>query len=311
MRKTQDRLPLLAATVCHFLWGLSFFASRTALDSAPVIVLLSHRFLLAFIAVNLLLPARLVSLHLRGRSLRPLLLLGLMEPVIYFVGEQYGILHSTTIFSGVMISIIPIASILAAVPILKEKPTVGQVVFSLLSVGGVIGIGLIGKSGGVLDWIGVLALLVAVFAAVGYTLFNRNISESYSSFERTYVMLATGAVIFTLMAAVTVRGDVSAYLQPFSSPGYTAAVLYLAVLCSVVCYFLSCYSISRLSVARATVFANLTTAVSVLAGALILHEPLPPAGILCCVLILVGIYGVQRMARSRPEHAETGSCDLQ
>lgn len=77
-------------------------------------------------------------------------------------------------------------------------------------------------------------------------------------------------------------------------PGYTASVLYLAVFCSVVCYFLSSYSLTRLSVARATVFANLTTAVSVTAGALILDEPLPPVGILCCVLILTGIYGVQR-----------------
>jgi len=297
MNRAHDQKPILAATACHFLWGLSFLASRIALDTAPVIVLLSHRFLLAFLVMSLLLPTRLADCHLRGKSLRPLLLLGLMEPVVYFFGEQYGILHSTTIFSGVMISIIPIVSILAAVPLLRETPTAGQMLFSLLSVGGVIGIGLLSKSSGALDWIGVLALLVAVFSAVVYTLLNRDLYEAYTPFERTYVMLATGAVVFTLLAAVTVRGT-AAYLRPFSSAQYTLSVLYLAVLCSVVCYFLSCYSLSRLSVARATVFANLTTAVSVLAGALILHEPLAPIGALCCVLILVGIYGVQRTAKA-------------
>lgn len=297
MNRERDHKPLLAATVCHFLWGLSFLASRVALNTAPVIVLLSHRFLLAFLVMSLLLPTRLADFRLRGKKLWPLLILGLMEPVIYFFGEQYGILHSTTIFSGVMISMIPIVSILAAVPILREKPTAGQMLFSLLSVGGVIGIGLLSKSSGVLDWIGVAALLVAVFSAVAYTLLNRNISNSYSPFERTYLMLATGAAVFTVLAGVTVKGSITAYLQPFSSLNYAASVLYLAVLCSVVCYFLSCYSLSRLSVARATVFANLTTAVSVLAGALILHEPLPLTGVLCCILILVGIYGVQRTAR--------------
>ena len=220
-----------------------------------------------------------------------------MEPVVYFFGEQYGILHSTTIFSGVMISIIPVVSILAAVPILREKPTGGQLLFSMLSVGGVIGIGLLSKSSGALDWIGVLALLIAVFSAAFYTLFNRNISQTYTPFERTYVMLGVGAVIFTLLAAFSVSGSVRAYLEPFSAPDYAVSVLYLAVFCSVICYFLSSYCLTKLTVARETVFANLTTAVSVTAGALILHEPLPPVGIVCCVLILIGIWGVQRMAR--------------
>jgi len=297
MDRETDQKPLLAATICHFLWGLSFLASRIGLDTAPVIVLLSHRFLLAFIVMSLFLPTGLADCHLRGKSLWPLLLLGLMEPVVYFFGEQYGILHSTTIFSGVMISTIPIVSIFAAIPILGEKPTWGQILFSLLSVGGVIGIGMLSRSSGALDWIGVLALVIAVLSAVVYTLLNRNISQTYSPFERTYFMLATGAVVFTSMAAMTVPGDVKEYLEPFSSLPYTIAILFLAVLCSVGCYFLSSYSLTRLSVARATVFANLTTAVSVMAGALILGEPLTLTGVLCCALILVGIYGVQRTAR--------------
>ncbi len=109
----------LATTVCHVFWGFSFLASRKALDLAPVFVLLSHRFLLAFLAMSLLLLTPLVSLQLRGKRILPLLLLGLAEPVVYFLGEQYGLLHSNTIFSGVMIAMIPLASTLAAAPFLK------------------------------------------------------------------------------------------------------------------------------------------------------------------------------------------------
>ncbi len=299
MNGAPDHKPLMAATVCHFIWGLSFLTSRIALDHAPVLILLSHRFLLAFAAMSLLLPTPLGDCRLRGKSLRPLLLLGLMEPVIYFFGEQYGILHSTTIFSGVMIAMIPIFSMLAAMPVLKEKPSAGQALFSLLSVGGVIGIGLLSRSSGALDWIGVAGLLVAVFSAVAYTLLSRNIAARYSPFERTYAMLGVGAVLFTLFAAVTVKGDGKAYFAPFASREYVFSLLFLAVFCSVVCYFLSGYALTKLSVARATVFANLTTAVSVVAGALILQEPLPPLGILCSVLILVGIWGVQRTSKTR------------
>ena len=174
---------IAAAIVSHAFWGLSFMASRVGLDSAPVILLLSHRFLLAFLLMSLLRLTALGDCRLRGKPLLPLLLLGLFEPVVYFFGEQYGILHSSTIFSGVMIALIPIASTLAAIPILGEKPTLRQGLYSLLSVGGVIGIGLLTKSGGHLDWIGVAGLLVAVFSAVAYTLLNRGISARYSPFQ--------------------------------------------------------------------------------------------------------------------------------
>ncbi len=296
-KKSTSFRAILAALVCHAFWGLSFMASRTAMDSAPVLLLLSHRFLLAALIMGLLCLTPVGRGCLRGRRLLPLLLLGLFEPVIYFFGEQYGILHSSTIFSGVMISMIPVASILAAVPVLREKPTPGQLFFSLLSMGGVIGIGLLTQSSGSLDWIGVAGLLVAVFSAVAYTLLGRNLSGQYSPFARTFAIMSMGAVVFTAIALVSVRGDLGAYLRPLQEPGYLKSMLFLSLCCSLICFFLSNYVITHLSVAQATVFANLTTAVSVFAGAFLLREPFPPIGFFYCLLILLGIYGVQRTAR--------------
>ena len=299
MNKTSvtTRKAVAAAIVAHSIWGMSFMVSRIALDSAPVILLLSHRFLLAFLLMSLLRLTPLGDCRLRGKPLPPLLLLGLLEPVIYFFGEQYGILHSSTIFSGVMIALIPIASTLAAIPLLGERPTPRQLLYSLLSVGGVIGIGLLTKSAGSLDWIGVAGLLVAVFSAMGYSLLSRRLSARYSPFERTYVMIGFAALVFTAVAGVSLRGDVAAYLRPFGERGYLLSLLFLSVCCSIVSFFLSSYMLTGLPIARSTVFANLTTAVSVFAGAVFLREPFSPAGLLFCALILLGIYGVQRAAR--------------
>ncbi len=296
MNKTSatTKKAVAAAIAAHSFWGLSFLASRTALDTAPVLLVLSHRFLLAFLIMSALRFTPAGACRFRGKPLLPLLLLGLFEPVIYFFGEQYGILHSSTVFSGVMIALIPIASTLTAIPVLREKPTGKQLFYSVLSVGGVVGIGLLTRSSGSLDWIGVAGLLVAVFSAVVYTLLNRGISERYTPFERTYFMIGFGAAVFTALAILSVRGDPARYFQPFGERSYRMAVGFLALCCSVVAYFLSSYVLTRLPVARATVFANLTTAVSVFAGTVFLHEPFSAVGLLCCVLILIGIYGVQR-----------------
>ena len=54
MNRASEHKAIAAATVGHFFWGLSFLASRTALNTAPVILLLSHRFLLAFALMSML-----------------------------------------------------------------------------------------------------------------------------------------------------------------------------------------------------------------------------------------------------------------
>ena len=292
-KKTQLKA-LLAAIVSHGAWGFSFLASRKGLDAAPVFVLLSHRFGLSFLVMNLLLLMGVGKVDLRGKALWKPILLGLMEPVVYFFGEQYGILHSNTSFSGVMIAMIPIVSTLAAAPVLGEKPTVGQLLFSLLSIGGVVGIGLMNRNSGQLDWIGVVALIVAVLSAGAYTLIGRGISRAYTPFERTYMMMGVGTAVFTPIALIQTRGSVTDYIRPLGQPTYLAAILFLALVCSVACYFLSSYTITYMTVARETVFSNLTTAVSVFAGVIFLHEPFTWFGALCCLVIFVGIYGVQK-----------------
>ena len=305
MKKKEITL-FLAAVVSHVFWGFSFLFTKSALGVADMYLLLSHRFLIAFALMNLLLLFRVVRIDFRSKWKRiwlPLLM-GLMEPVIYFIGEELGVIHSTTIFSGVMIAVIPIVAIFAAIPVLHEKPTVGQVLFSILSVGGVIGIGLLAKSDGALDWIGVVALIVAVVSAAAYGILDRGLSSEFTAFERTYVMIGMGAVCFTPIALVRTRFDLGAFFAPMGDPAFLLPVLFLAVCCSVISYFLSSYILTRLTVARATVFANLTTAISVFAGALILKEPFDPIlGTLFCAVILIGIYGVQRFARKN--EAET------
>ena len=296
----QDHRTVLKATLasvcCHFCWGLSFLASRTALNEAHVFTLLSHRFLISFLLLHLF-PRQIAGLKEAKGSVLPLLALGLAQPAVYFLGEQFGILHSTTGFSGVMIAMIPVVTTLAAAPILKERPTWGQLGFSLLSVAGVIGIGLMTGSSGSLDWIGVAALVTAVIAAAAYTLLARGISKRTAPFARTYAMMAVGATVFTVLALIRCRGDFEVYFRPFRETPYLLSVGFLSIFCSVVSFFCSNYAIANLPVARETVFANLTTAVSVFAGVLVLREPFSWLTVVCVILILVGIWGVQKTAR--------------
>lgn len=294
MNKNTDYKVILAVVVAHVFWGFSFLASRAALDVTNMFVLLSHRFIIATLAMSLVVLFGFVKINLKGKRIHLLIALAILQPVIYFLGEQYGIQHSTTIFSGVMIALIPIVGTLAAAPILKEKPTPIQLAFSALSVSGVIGIGLQSKNSGVLELGGVIALIIAVCAAAGYLMLARTTSTEFSAFERTYSMMLISAIVFTACAFFSVKGDMRAFISPLSDTKYLLSILFLSLLCSVASFGLDSYAIEHLTVAKLSAFANLTTAVSVFAGAVFLHEPFSFLGFIFCIMILVGIYGVQK-----------------
>ena len=54
------------------------------------------------------------------------------------------------------------------------------------------------------------------------------------------------------------------------------------------------YANSYLPVAKTTAFCNLTTVISLFAGVVFLGEPFGPVSLAASVMIVLGIWGVQR-----------------
>ena len=72
-------------------------------------------------------------------------------------------------------------------------------------------------------------------------------------------------------------------------------VLFLSVICSVVAFFCFNYAATVLEVSRIAVLANITPVVSVLAGTIFLKEPFTPVCIIGIILILTGVYMVNKV----------------
>ena len=60
------------------------------------------------------------------------------------------------------------------------------------------------------------------------------------------------------------------------------------------------YALTHISVTITASFSNLTTVVSVLAGVLLLHEPFSILQVIAVALILLGVYGVNKLG-ARPD----------
>jgi len=306
----NKRLGMLAAILGTSIFGFSFMFSRIALTVASPFVMLMYRFVLAFLTLNVLVAvlrlagvdhAKEQEVHwlrfsLKGKDIRPLIALGLVQPVLYFLCESYGISLTNSTFSGVIIALSPIVGLALGALFLREYPTKAQVGFSCLSIAGVILMTLQQSSEGIVKPLGGLLLVLAVLSGTTYNLLSRK-SRHFSPLEQTWVMMLIAALGFTALAIWDVRGDWRQLLVPISSLPFMASVLYLSIFSSNIAFLALNYANSILPVARVTSFSNLTTVISLFAGVIFLHEPFGWVSLLSSVIIIIGVWGVQRKAR--------------
>lgn len=291
---------ILAAVGVYTLWGFSFLASSVGQRDATPFVLLSYRFDIALLILLVPLVLGKAKLRLRGKNVKMLLLLGLFEPCIYFIGEQYGLKYTNSAFSGVMIAVIPVVTLIMAAVFLKEKPSMAQWLFSILSIAGIVVITLVENSGGSVSLKGVLLLVVAVLTGAACGVVSRGISDEFSVYERTFMIQLMGAVFFTSLAVIEHGGNITALIRPAASLDFMLAALFLAV-----GYWLFNYSVANAPMANVISLYNLTTIVSVLAGVFILGESFSLLSAAAMVAVMVGIWGVQKFTPQKNGASET------
>lgn len=292
MKKNNTSKAMAAAFSANVIFGFSFIFSKMGLSAASPSVLLAYRFVTAFAVMTLLIATKTVKFNIKGKNIMPLFLIGLFQPVIYFICESYGIMYTTATFSAVMIALVPIASLIFGAVFLHEIPSIKQVLFSILSISGVVLMALQESSEGTVKIIGILLLIGAIVSAVGFNVTSRKYSSQFSAFERTYFMFLIGGVFFSGMAVFENLGHFERFIEPLSSPMFITSVIYLSILSSICAFLMMNYSTTYLPVARTTSFSNIITVVSIFAGIVILHEAADLISIISSIMIIVGVWGV-------------------
>ena len=237
--------PYFAVFGFTMIFGLSFVFSRAALDRVDPFHLLALRFLFAVGLINLLRIVKVVRISRFG-PLKPLLAIGLVQPILYFILETMGIRYTSAAISGLMVAVIPVFTLIFARVFLSEQPNRYQLAAMVVSM---IGVALIGTNGGMLpaqaQW-PYHAAGAAVSAAAAAVL-SRFLSRTYSPLAITYTMMHMGAAAFLPMALIRLAqaGAVDlfkAFFSPLLEPSLLTAIAYLGFAASVGGFFLMNYA---------------------------------------------------------------------
>lgn len=301
-QKTKDNLTLalVAAVLGHVIWGLGYIFTRVALRHATPEIILSHRFIVAFLIMNFLILIGKGSISIKGKNLKPLLTLMVIEPV-YFYFESYGIYHTNATFAGVVLAVIPIVAMIFAIFMLKEYPTKRQALFCIVPVAGVIMMTVSGSEMGVVTLIGFVFLILTCISSALYKIYNRKSSVEFSSFERTYAILLVCVVFYTFEALRTNGWDVKGYVAPLMNMEFLASIIFLSIFCSFLSNLFCNYAAARLPVMQFSAFGATTTLATMAAGILFLKEPFTAMSIIGSLLV---IYGVWQVTKPAPEKSD-------
>ena len=290
---SDNKKAVIAAIIGNSIFGFSFLFSKIALGYVSPLVLLAVRFDIAFLSMCLLAGLKIIRLDYRGKDLKPLFLLGLLQPIFYFICENYGLNHASSSIAGVLIAVIPVVTFFTGSVFLKESFKVRQLMWAFVSLLGVCIISMVGQDAGNLELIGLILLLGAVLSGAVYNTVSRGISGQFSPSERTFMMFLMGAVFFTVMSVFMTEGSyISVLSEAFSHMDFIVTVIYLGAVSSIIAFYCLNYSVSYLPVRQAASFSSLTSIISVFAGLIFLHEKVSIIQTVAIFLILFGVYQV-------------------
>ncbi|HAK41657.1 MAG TPA: EamA family transporter [Clostridium sp.] len=292
MKKTK--MAYLSAIANALIVGLSFIFMKNSLIYTDPLNILAHRFTVSFITISIPILLGWIKLNIGLEDIKKILPLSIFYPTLFFAFQSFGLSYISSSEAGIIHATIPIITLILATFVLKEKTTLLEKISVFLSVGGVVYIflmkGINFKSS---SFIGIVLIFLSAVSSSSYNILAKKIVQKYKFIDVTYVMIFIGFISFNALSIVDrlYKGNLKTYFSAFSSHDFLISILYLGILSSVVTSLLSNYALSIISAPKMSVFNNLSTLVTVVAGVLLLNESLYYYHIIGIVSILIGVLG--------------------
>lgn len=293
-RRIDRKKGYTAAVFFSVLVGFSFLGIKVSQPYADSLNILCYRYDFAFIVVVILMIAGLIKTDITNRPKGKLLL-----TAGFYVGfmalQVVGLVFATSVEGAIVFAIIPIIVKVIASIFLGEKSSWKENVFVGLSVSALLLMILMGAGTLDMDPLGAVLLLLSSVSMALSNVFMRYARNDCRPIEITVTIVTLGFIVFNCAAAVSslINGEGFAdYFAPLRNPQVFIATAYLGIGCILLSAHLMSYMLSKMEAVKGTIFGNLSTAISIVAGVVILGEPLKWYHVVCTVLIIAGVIGL-------------------
>lgn len=296
----------LAMLVTVLFWGASYISIKVVVNEVPPVTMAALRFVLASLILWVLLRRLEPSARLAPRDRWRMLVAGALGVALYFCFENSGVKLTTASNASIIAALVPILSVILDMIVFRSRPHSLHLIGIGLALAGtwlaVTANGQIDFSSGVL--VGNLLMVAAMVSWSFYTLLSKSLQSRYSGLAMITYQTIAGTALLVPASLI----DIGQWQALSVVSGLN--ILYLAVICSALCYLLYAFALKQLDVTITTVYLNLVPVIGVVAGGLILQESILPIQMLGGLVILAGIFVVNAprfAALIKQRNATTGT----
>jgi len=286
LTKNFSYIGILSLIFAMFIWASSFIALKAAMEDLGPFTVIFLRMLIASLCFVYFIKSFL-KYDFSKKDIKYIFLLALFEPCLYFIFESKSLQYTTASQAGMITSLMPIITAMAAGYFLKEIIS-KQIIFgSFIAMSGAIWLSLQGTSS--IDapnpLLGNFLELLAMICGAGYTITARYLSDKYSALFITAIQVFIGAIFFTplfLYEYFTI--DMNITIKSF------LWIAYLGIVVTLAGYGLYNYALTKIEASKAAMFVYLIPVFTLILAYFILNEKLSIFEFIACFVILFGVF---------------------
>src|SRR5712691_2671001 len=285
-----------------FLWGLAWPVGRLLATNLPPVSIAAIRYAIVVPVLFAILWFREGSFKIERSWIPTLVEMGVLNTTLYQIFFLYRVKYASASDDSLVIGIGPVLIAVMASFVLKERLTGTKLLGFASGLAGIITISILSPNTQVLNrQLGVTLVFGGATAYALYTVIlrrfiARNRADNHGPQQSSLSILSWISLFgwfflipFSILEAPwTYSWDAGSWL----------GILYLAILSTIVGYFLYIEGVSKIGAGRSAIFGNLVPVFGVLTSFLLLGENLSPWTAVSFLLILAGVLLVNKSRKS-------------
>lgn len=266
------------------IWGGSYLSIKVIVAELDPTLSAFYRFIIAAIILFIILKTKYPKEKILKEDRLLMALSGLTGVAMYFFFENYSVSYTSASNVAVLISSIPVFTLISQRIVFKEKITFLKFFGATLSAVGIVII-IASKEKISLFSTGTrgdLMALGAAFCWVIYNIINSKFKGNYKSITVTTYQIIWGCVFLSPALFFTKLS--------IPSPKVIGNTVFLAVLCSCIGYIIYIYCLEHLGATIVTTYINLQPIITLIFAKAILNENVTLWQVLGSIVIILGVF---------------------
>lgn len=271
------------ATIC--VWGSTFIFSKTLLDVFTPVQIMLLRFFVAYAVLWCMYPK---TEKTTARDNLGIFFMSFFADTVYFLCENNALRYTLASNVSILVASAPIWTAVLAHFFIKGNRLRKNTVFGSLVA--LVGVALVVFNGTVVLKFNPYGDMLSMAAAICWALYSVMITHYVHRFSSFFLMRRmTFFAILTTLPLAFFTGELNMPLHEFEDPHKLFCIAFLGILGSGISYVTWNIATRRLGIVKVNTYIYVNPFVTLVTGALFLHEPITLMSVIGALLIICGV----------------------